>query len=32
MYFGCRWVMLDCGGYILADGGWWWMVAGGGIV
>ena len=40
--FGCRWVVVNGGGYILAGGGrWWavvdgdgwlWMVVGGGIV
>ena len=37
--FGCRWVVVNQGGYILAGGGWWWIyfgwwwiVVGGGIV
>ena len=29
--FGCWWVVVGVGEYILAGGGWW-MVAGGGIV
>ena len=24
--FGCWWVMVGVGGYILAGGGWWWVV------
>ena len=23
MYFGCKWVVVGSGGYILAGGGWW---------
>ena len=26
IYFGCQWVVVDDGGYILAVGEWWWMV------
>ena len=28
--FGCRWVVVNGDGYILAGGGWWWMVEDGG--
>ena len=24
--FGCWWVVVDVGGYILGGGGWWWVV------
>ena len=37
--FGCWWVVVGVGGYILAGdgyilagGGWWWIVVDGGIV
>ena len=28
IYFGCRWVPMDSGGYILVGGGWWWIYFG----